>query len=101
MDAVIYTVSVHDRCDDEAEAGRAAEASATEGESFFLRNAAGVAETFERIARDIRSGYTLGYVPTSNQPGYRSLHVDVRPPNGRKPPSARDRDTAEGGSERP
>jgi Ca-activated chloride channel homolog len=103
MDAVIYTVSVHDQYDDEAKPDVLRKlASATGGESFFLRNAAGVTETFERIARDIRSGYTLGYVPTSNQPGYRSLRVDVRPPNGRKPTvRARSGYTAEGGSERP
>ena len=40
----------------------------------------------ERIARDIRSGYTVGYVPPPGDPTPRRprVRVDVRAPDGRK-----------------
>lgn len=102
MDAMIYAVSVHDPYDPEAKPDILRKlASATGGEAFFLRRVADVTDTFQRIARAIRSGYTLGYVPASSGPGYRSIRVDVRPPGGRKlTVRARSGYAAEGGRER-
>jgi Ca-activated chloride channel homolog len=102
MDAVIYTVSIHDQYDAEAKPEVLKKlAAATGGEAFFLRRAAEVTKTFQRIARDIRSGYTLGFVPASSEPGYRALRVAVRPPNGHKlTVRARSGYTAEGGAGR-
>jgi Ca-activated chloride channel homolog len=101
-DAVIYAVSVHDQYDAEAKPEVLRKlAAATGGEAFFLRDAGDVTATFERIARDIRSGYTLGYAPASSNPGYRAVHVKVRSPQGRKlTVRARSGYEAEGGAER-
>ncbi len=41
-------------------------------------------EILDRIAAEIRSGYTLGYVPSGTTPGFRAIRVDVRPPGGEK-----------------
>jgi hypothetical protein len=38
----------------------------------------------ERIAHDIRTGYTLGYSPPAAANGYRPIRVDVHAPDGRK-----------------
>jgi hypothetical protein len=37
-----------------------------------------------QIAEEIRSGYTLGYVPPATGDGYRAIRIDVRPADGRK-----------------
>jgi Ca-activated chloride channel family protein len=52
-------------------------AAATGGEAFFPHQPDQVVTTCERIARDIRSQYTIGYVPnTATRPGvYRSIRV--------------------------
>lgn len=52
-------------------------AAATGGEAFFPHQLEEVVTTCERIARDIRNQYTIGYVPnTATRPGvYRSIRV--------------------------
>lgn len=85
MDAVIYTISVRDQYDTDANPGVLKKLSrATGGESFFLRKLEEVTQVLERVAHDIRSGYTLGYSPSRDTPGYRAIRVDVHPPDGRK-----------------
>jgi Ca-activated chloride channel homolog len=84
MDAVIYTVSITDEYDRDAKPDVLRKiAAATGGEAYFLNDIAGVAPTFERIARDIRSGYTLGYTPEPGT-GYRAIKVRVQPPDKRR-----------------
>jgi hypothetical protein len=64
-------------------------ARATGGESFSPRRADDVPEAFERIAMDIRSGYTLAYAPTGSDTGAtgdprrRTVRVYVRSKDGR------------------
>ncbi|MEO6237904.1 MAG: hypothetical protein ABIQ52_12965 [Vicinamibacterales bacterium] len=60
-------------------------AGATGGEAFFPKTKADVTPLLERIARDIRSGYTVGYVPPSRSTAQpRRVRVDVRTADGRK-----------------
>ena len=38
----------------------------------------------QHIAREIRSGYTIGYLPPDRDGAYHRVRVDVRPPDGRR-----------------
>jgi Ca-activated chloride channel homolog len=85
MDAVIYTVSIKDQYDGDARPEVLRKlAAVTGGEAFFVRNISEVTATFERIARDIRSGYIIGYVPPAAAAGYRAIRVDVQAPGRQK-----------------
>lgn len=85
-DVVIYTIGLHDPNDREAKPGLLRElAEVTGGEAFFPRDNESVTPVLERIARDIRSSYTIGYAPPSAPPGARrQVKVDVRAPGHRK-----------------
>lgn len=79
--AVIYTVGIFDEGDPDRNPGvlkRLAEA--TGGEAYFPRQVSEVLATSERIARDIRHRYTLGYVPANSarDNAYRSIKVIAR-----------------------
>lgn len=85
MDAMIYTISVPDQYDSDAKPDVLKKLSrATGGESFFPRKLEQVTSVLERIAHDIRTGYTLGYSPSATASGYRPIRVEVRAPDGRK-----------------
>ena len=85
MDAVIYTVSIHDEYDSDARPDVLRKiAAATGGESYFLRDVDEVGKAFEQIARDIRSGYVLGYTPEPGASGFRAIKVVVQPPDKRR-----------------
>jgi VWFA-related protein len=85
MDAVIYTISIYDEYDEEGRPELLRKlAAASGGEAFFLRGVKGIEETFARIARDIRSGYVLGYTPEPGAPGFRAVKVRVQPPDNRR-----------------
>ena len=85
MDAIIYTISIHDEYDTDAKPDILKKLSrATGGESFFPHKLEEVTEVLERIAHDIRSGYTLGYSPSGETAGYRAIRVEVHQRNGRK-----------------
>jgi Ca-activated chloride channel family protein len=85
-DVVIYAIGIYDPNDRDAKPGLLRQlADATGGEAFFPEADDPVAPVLERIARDIRSGYTVGYVPPAGgHPRRRSVRVDVRTPDGRK-----------------
>jgi Ca-activated chloride channel family protein len=88
-DAVIYTVGLIDPLTRDGNPGLLRRlAQNTGGESFQPRTLDGIPPTFERIARDIRSAYTLAYRPTSGAghasvPRRRAVQVYVRAPDGR------------------
>jgi VWFA-related protein len=87
MDAVVYTIGMYDPDDREARPGLLKEiAEATGAEAFFPRRLEEVARILDRIAHDIRSGYTLGYTPsgTSQAAGFHAVRVEVSPPDRRK-----------------
>jgi Ca-activated chloride channel homolog len=91
--AVIYTVGIFDDEDLDKNPGVLKRlAQATGGEAFFPTQLSEVTAACERIARDIRHQYTIGYVPP-NRPsdgGYRSIRVVARM-NGRDKLSVRTR----------
>jgi Ca-activated chloride channel homolog len=87
QDAVIYTISIHDPYDADADPRLLRRlAAATGGEAFFARRVEDVAGIFERIAREIRSGYTLGYIPADAPADgeFRDVRVEVASPGRRR-----------------
>jgi VWFA-related protein len=86
-DATIYTVTLVDPLVRGGNPGLMRRlARETGGEAFQPRDANDIATTFERIARDIRSAYTLAYAPTHRgEVGERrrSVRVYVRSHDGR------------------
>ena len=80
--AVIYTIGVFDESDDERNP-RVLKRMAREtgGESFLPHEIDEVVAICERIARDIRHQYTIGYVPTNpaRDGSYRAIRVLARP----------------------
>lgn len=77
-DVVIYTIGIYARGDGDAKPGVLRQiAAATGGEAFFPRGLDDVTPTLERIARDIRSSYTVGYSPTDAAGAARRHNVRV------------------------
>jgi Ca-activated chloride channel family protein len=88
-DAVIYTVGLIDPLSSDGNPGLLRRLSHdTGGESFQPRTLDAVAPALERIAKDIRSAYTLAYAPTTGlghpaEKRRRTVRVYVRAPDGR------------------
>jgi VWFA-related protein len=79
--AVIYTIGVFDETDEDRNPGVLKHlAQATGGEAFLPNQLSEVAPICERIARDIRHQYTIGYVPTNpaRDGAYRAIRVIAR-----------------------
>jgi Ca-activated chloride channel homolog len=85
-DVVVYAVGIYDDYDKDAKPALLRElAAATGGEACFPRKLEDVAPALERIARDIRSSYTIGYTaPPDGKQSPRTIRVDVHPTGGRK-----------------
>jgi Ca-activated chloride channel family protein len=85
-DVVIYTIGMYDPNDRDAKPRLLRElAEATGGEAFFPRADQDVTPLLQRIARDIRSSYTVGYVPPPGAESQRrSVQVECRSHDGRK-----------------
>ena len=79
-EAVIYTIGLFDTAsrDRNPEVLRQL-AAATGGAAYFPKNSAKATTTLEQIARDIRSTYTIGFVPTNlkRDGQYRRIRVTV------------------------
>jgi Ca-activated chloride channel homolog len=89
-DAVIYTIALTDPLTRDGNPGLMRRlARATGGESYQPHRLEDVDEAFERIARDVRSAYTLAYAPTASKAGEyeagrrRAVRVYVRSKDGR------------------
>ena len=90
--AVIYTIALVDPMDPEADPGFLRQLSeSTGGVAFKPKNAAEIEEMLQRVARDIRNMYTIGYVPSETTAAsrvrgdaLRRVAVDVRTPTGQK-----------------
>ncbi len=85
MDAVIYTVGVYDEYEKDAKPELLKKlAASTGGAAFFPKDPSETTQILERIAAEIRSGYTLGYTPTGTAPGFHAIRVEVHPADGKK-----------------
>ena len=90
--AVIYTIALVDPMDPEADPGFLNQLSqATGGVAFRPKSAREIEDILQRVARDIRSMYTIGYVPgeepasaRSRKEELRRVAVDVRSATGQK-----------------
>jgi VWFA-related protein len=90
--AVIYTIALMDPMDPEADPGFLSQLSeSTGGVAFRPKNIADIDAILQRVARDIRNMYTIGYTPseTAAAPRHRKeplrrVAVDVRLPSGQK-----------------
>jgi Ca-activated chloride channel family protein len=79
--AVIYTVGIFDEDDPDRNPGVLKRLSqATGGEAFFPDKLSQVVDICDRIARDIRHQYTIGYVPSSpaRDGVFRAVRVTAR-----------------------
>jgi VWFA-related protein len=84
MDAIIYTLGIYDQDASDAKPDVLKKlAASTGGAAFFPDTPAEATQILERIAAEIRSGYTLGYVPPPGA-GYRAIRVEVHAPDHRK-----------------
>jgi VWFA-related protein len=85
MNVVIYSISIYDQYNrDGNEEVLRRLAAATGGEAFFPRKLAEAEGILGRIARDIRNGYTIGYVSSKPGAGYRAVSVHVSSGDRRK-----------------
>ena len=77
--ALIYTICLAEEYDEDADPETLERlARATGGEAFAPRKIDDVTRILERIARDLHSGYTIGYTPApGSRRGYRALRVEV------------------------
>ena len=79
--AVIYAIGIFDEDDPDQNPGALKRlAQATGGEAFLPGQLSEVVAICERIARDMRHQYTIGYVPINLPPdgAYRAIRVEAR-----------------------
>jgi Ca-activated chloride channel family protein len=84
--AIVYVVTLFDPDDHDARPRVLKRlARATGGEAFTPRRASDVVRSFEQIARELRSGYTIGIQPPENvDDGFRSIRVVADAGDGRR-----------------
>jgi Ca-activated chloride channel homolog len=76
--ATIYTIGLFDNVDPDKNPRVLKElAHTTGGERFLPRSAGPLVQVCERIAREIRSGYTIGYAPPDRDGIYHRVRVVV------------------------
>lgn len=86
-EAIIYTIGIFEPADPDRNPGALKQfAKATGGESFLPHSVTEATAICERIARDIRSQYTLTYEPTNltYDGNYRVIQVKAKAPGGEK-----------------
>jgi len=82
--ATIYTVGLFDQDDRDQNPGVIKSlAQTTGGRRYLPASAQQLTEAYTQIAREIRSGYTIGYVPPDRDGAYHRVRVDVVVPDGR------------------
>jgi VWFA-related protein len=83
--AAIYTIGLFDANDMDKNPGVLKSlARTTGGERFLPRSPGELLQACERIAREIRSGYTIGYAPPDRDGAYHRIRVVVQPPASQK-----------------
>jgi VWFA-related protein len=85
-DAVIYSVTFFDPDNrDERRDVLKTLTRDTGGHAFMVKNSGDLTRSFAQIAREIRSGYTIGFVPSdTSRGGFRSIRVVVAPGHRRQ-----------------
>ena len=84
--AVIYTIGLIEPDSRDANPGLLKELSlASGGELYRPKDSDGIADVLDKIARDIRHTYTIGFTPTNTarDGAFRTLRVVVTAPPGR------------------
>ena len=83
--ASIYTIGIYDDTDlDQNPRVLKSIASATGGERYLPRSAGPLLGACQHIAREIRSGYTIGYVPPDRDGAFHRVRVEVETDEKRK-----------------
>jgi Ca-activated chloride channel family protein len=83
--AAIYTVGIFDANDMEKNPGVLKSlARLTGGERFLPQSPGELVQACLRIAREIRSGYTLGYAPPDRDGAFHRIRVEVAPADRRR-----------------
>ena len=83
-EAIVYTIVLTDEYDAEANPEAMEELTRVSGGiSFRPRKLDEVGDILRRIARDLHSGYTIGYVPAREGGLFRAVRVDVASPRDR------------------
>ena len=83
--AAIYTIGIFDPDDMDKNPGVLKSlAQTTGGERFLPRSPGELLSACERIAREIRGGYTIGYVPPARDGAYHRVKVEIDASTSRK-----------------
>jgi Ca-activated chloride channel family protein len=101
-DALIYTISTADYAHQYGKASVLKKlAQRTGGVSYFPKSEAQIVEDFTEVARNIRRGYSIGYVPDNprHEGEYRSVKVTVHVPGRNLSVRAREGYTEGGNAE--
>lgn len=81
----IYTIGIYDDMDPDKNPGALKElAKATGGERYLPRSAGPLMLACQHIAREIRSGYTIGYVPPDRDGMFHRVRVELAGRDRRK-----------------
>jgi len=84
-DATIYTIGLFNPDDPDTNPGVLKSlAQMTGGERFLPRTASPLLLACQRIARDIRSGYTIAFEPAKRDGKYHRIKLDVDRAGGRR-----------------
>jgi Ca-activated chloride channel family protein len=77
--ATIYTIGLYDADDPDRDPGILKElARISGGEAYFPKDPSGMVPVCRRIAKDIRSRYTIGYLPPAENGAGSMRHIRVR-----------------------
>lgn len=81
----IYTIGLFDEGDPDRDPGVLKKLAAeTGGERFLPASPGPLMRDVEHIAREIRSGYTIGYVPPARDGRYHRVRVTIEAPQARR-----------------
>ena len=81
----IYTIGIYDDDDMDKNPGVLKSLATTTGaERYLPRSSGDLLRVCERIARDIRGGYTIGYAPPARDGAYHRIKVEIDPSSARR-----------------